>query len=112
MSQAVDALDRWIRSAFVEMNTELEELYFSQDDRADVEGVGESVKQTLLEEGRALIAPVAKEGNTDQGFDHAYDLLGNLGLYMGALRRHELTNPAREDASPFDECSALGMHIG
>ncbi|MBV9693813.1 MAG: DUF1864 family protein, partial [Alphaproteobacteria bacterium] len=28
------------------------------------------------------------------------------------LRRHELTNPARETASPFEEASALGLHIG
>ncbi len=31
---------------------------------------------------------------------------------MAALRRHELTNPARETQSPFAEASALGLHIG
>jgi len=111
MSQAARRFDDWIRGAFVEMNSALEELYFSQEDRANVEGVGDDVKRALLEEGRALIRPLTDEGNTDQGFDSAFDLLGNLGLYMGALRRHELTNPAREEASPFEECSALGMHI-
>ncbi len=112
MSKAADDLDRWIRSRFVAMNTELEELYFAQSDRANVEGVGEAIKKTLAEEGRALIRPLASEGNTNEGFESAFDVLGNLGLFMAALRRHELTNPARETASPFEEASALGLHIG
>jgi hypothetical protein len=28
------------------------------------------------------------------------------------LRRHELTNPAREERSPFPEASALALHVG
>lgn len=112
MSKAAERFDAWIRTDFVAMNTELEELYFAQEDRANVEGVGDTVKERLMREGRALIAPLAAEGNTDEGFDRAFNLLGNLGLFMGALRRHELTNPAREEKSPFEECSALGMHIG
>jgi len=112
MSKAADDLDRWMRSAFVSMNTELEELYFAQQDRANVDGVGDAIKSRLAEEGRALIRPLAAEGNTNEGFDSAFDVLGNLGLFLGALRRHELTNPAREAQSPFAEASALGLHIG
>jgi len=112
MSRAADALDRWMRTAFVAMNTELEELYFAREDRADVEGVGDAIKAQLADEGRALIRPLAAEGNTNEGFDRAFDVLGNLGLFLAALRRHELTNPARETASPFEEASALGLHIG
>ena len=41
------------------------------------------------------------EGNTGDGFETAFGVLGNVGLYLGALRRHELTNPAREERSPF-----------
>ena len=111
MSRASDAFDHWIRSGFVEMNTELEELYFASDDPADVEGVGEAIKKKLIAEGRALVAPLVEEGNTDQRFDAAFEVLGGLGLFMGALRRHELTNPDRETESPFEDCSALGMHI-
>ncbi|HTT97883.1 MAG TPA: monodechloroaminopyrrolnitrin synthase PrnB family protein [Rhizomicrobium sp.] len=112
MSRAADNLDRWIRSSFVAMNTELEELYFAQTDRANVDGIGEAIKTSLAEEGRALIRPLAAEGNTNEGFERAFDVLGNLGLFMAALRRHELTNPARETVSPFEEASALGLHIG
>jgi len=112
MSRAADDLDRWMRTAFVAMNTELEELYFAQGDRANVDRVGDAIKTALADEGRALIRPLAAEGNTNEGFDRAFDVLGNLGLFLAALRRHELTNPARESQSPFAEASALGLHIG
>lgn len=112
MSANADAFDAWIRSAFVELNTALEEIYFAQDDRAAVEGVGDDLKQQILEEGRTYVRALMLEGNTDEGFDRAFDLLGNLGLYMASLRRHELTNPAHERKSPHEEASALGLHIG
>jgi len=112
VSRNAEAFDRWIRSTFVELNTALEELYFARDDRSDVEGVGDGLKQQILEEGRAFVRALAIEGNTDEGFDRAFDLLGDLGLYMASLRRHELTNPALERRSPHEEATALGLHIG
>ncbi|MCU0757603.1 MAG: DUF1864 family protein [Steroidobacteraceae bacterium] len=111
-SRRAAAFDQWIRTAFVQMNTELEELYFAQDDRACVEGIGEPVKLALCEEGRAHVMALLEEGNTGDGFDSAFGVLGSVGLYLGALRRHELTNPAREERSPFPEASALAMHVG
>lgn len=111
MSKNAEKFDAWIRSDFVAMNTALEELYFAQDDRSAVEETGDDIKAQIEAEGRAHIIPLVEEGNTDEGFERAYDLLGNLGLYMASLRRHELTNPAREDVSPHREASALGMHI-
>jgi hypothetical protein len=112
MSANVEAFDAWIRSTFVELNTELEELYFAQEDRANVEGVGDDLKQRILDEGRVFVRALAEEGNTDEGFDQAFGVLGDLGLYMASLRRHELTNPAREHKSPHEEATALGLHIG
>lgn len=112
MSTNVQAFDEWIRTTFVELNTELEELYFEQDDRANVEGVGDDLKTRILDDGRGFVRALAGEGNTDEGFDQAFDVLGDLGLYMASLRRHELTNPAREQRSPHEEASALGLHIG
>ena len=111
-SQRAAAFDRWIRTAFVQMNTELEERYFAQEDRARVEGVGEGTKRALCEEGRAHVLALLEEGNTGDGFDSAFGVLGSVGLYLGALRRHELTNPAREERSPFPEASSLAMHVG
>ncbi len=111
MSGNCDDFERWIRTSFVEMNTALEEKYFAQEVRERVEGVGDSVKFQIRDEGHAYIVRLLEEGNTDEGFDNAFDLLGDVGLYLAALRRHELTNPTREERSPFGEASALALHI-
>jgi hypothetical protein len=111
-SAKAEAFDQWIRSSFVAMNTELEELYFAQEDRTRIVGVGDSVKAALRDQGHALVVGLLQEGNTGDGFDSAFNVLGNVGLYLGALRRHELTNPAREERSPFPEASALALHVG
>jgi hypothetical protein len=111
-SVRVDRFDHWIRTAFVEMNTELENLYFTQDDRMRVAGCGDSIKAALRSEGRSHVVELLKEGNTGDGFDSGFGVLGNVGLYLAALRRHELTNPAREERSPFPDASALALHVG
>jgi hypothetical protein len=112
MTANTDTFDRWIRNDFKELNTALEELYFAQDDRSNVDGLGDDMKEQLLGEGRKHIAALLEEGNTDEGFDSGFDLLGNVGLYMAACRRHELTNPANEQKSPLVEASALAMQLG
>jgi hypothetical protein len=112
MTSNTEAFDRWIRNDFKQMNTALEELYFAQEDRNDVAGVGDDTKSRLLEEGRSYIKALLEEGNTDEGFDSGFDLLGNVGFYMAACRRHELTNPANERKSPLVEASALAMQLG
>ena len=112
MSTHAEAFDRWIRTAFVELNTELEELYFAQADRANVEGVGDAIKARLRDQGHGLVVDLWREGNTGEGFESAFGVLGNVGLYMGALRRHELTNPDRDQRSPFAEASSLALHVG
>jgi len=108
----VAAFDRWIRSSFKDMNTELEEIYFAQENRAFVQPVGGAIKSQLLEEGRRYIADLLQEGNTDEGFDQNFALLGDVGLYMAACRRHELTEPSRETRSPLFEASALALQLG
>lgn len=112
MISNTESFDRWIRTNFVELNSELEHLYFLQEDKANVIDVGDKVKQQLKAEGRELILNLLDEGSTDEGFDKAFDLLGNVGLYMAACRRHEITEPTRETTSPLVEASALAMQIG
>ena len=112
MSRNVENFDGWIRGRFVDFNTGLEELYFVQQDRANVDGVGDSLKKAIFDEGNSFVSALRAEGNTDEGFDSAFDVLGDLGLWLASLRRHEMTNPAREEKSPFHDASALGMHIG
>jgi len=112
MSANALAFDGWIRTAFVEMNTELEQLYFAQENRANVDGIGDPIKAMLRDEGHAFVVRLLAEGNTGDGFSSAFGVLGNVGMYLGALRRHELTNPAHEEKSPFPEASSLAMHVG
>jgi hypothetical protein len=112
MSNNAEAFEHWIRTSFVQMNTELEELYFAQEDRSRVIGAGDTIKQALRDEGHTHVIALRAEGNTGEGFDSAFGVLGNVGMYLGALRRHELTNPAREERSPFPEASSLAIHCG
>jgi hypothetical protein len=112
MSSHSEAFDRWIRGAFVQINTELEDLYFAQEDRADVSRVGHALKSQLREEGHAHVVALLAEGDTGDGFSTAFGVLGNVGFYLAALRRHEMTNPAHEEKSPFPEASSLAMHVG
>ena len=112
---AVKNFDRWIRNDFKHLNTQLEEIYFAQTDRSDVNlqtNITQALTNELTEAGRAYIVDLLKEGNTDSGFDAGFDLLGNVGLYMAACRRHEITEPSRETKSPLIEASALAMQIG
>ena len=55
MSRNAEAFDHWIRTSFVEMNTALENLYFSSDNRAQVVGVGDSIKNQLRDEGHVHV---------------------------------------------------------
>ena len=112
MSINFDAFDGWIRNGFKEMNTALEELYFAQEKREEVASTGQEIKHALVEEGRQYIAALLAEGNTDQGFENGFELLGNVGFYMAACRRHEITEPSRETKSPLVEASALAMQLG
>lgn len=112
MGSVAEGFDRWIRGAFVEMNSALEALYFAQEDRGAVEGVGDWIKHELRDEGHAHVVALWREGNTGDGFESAFSVLGNVGMYLAALRRHELTNPAREERSPFREASSLALDVG
>lgn len=111
-SSAIPAFDQWIRERFVALNTELEELYFGQDDRNDIEGLGAGLKHDLINEGRVLIVDVLREGALPSDFDQAFDLLGNIGHYMAACRRHGLTDPDREVRSPLVEASTVSLRLG
>ncbi|HEX2140077.1 MAG TPA: monodechloroaminopyrrolnitrin synthase PrnB family protein [Woeseiaceae bacterium] len=112
MTENVAAFDQWIRGRFVALNDELEEIYFARGDRGVVPDAGADLRKQLLEEGHAFVVPLLEEGNTDEGFEAAFDLLGNVGMYMAACRRHEISEPPRKSVSPLKEASALAMHLG
>ena len=112
MTPRVEAFDHWIRDTLVALNTELEERYYASETPGDISGIGDDLKQQLVDQGREHIAGLLREGNTDEGFDAGYDLLGNVGLYMASCRRHDITEPSRESKSPLVEASALAMQLG
>jgi Domain of unknown function (DUF1864) len=113
MTDNAQRFDCWVRTGFVQMNTRLEELYFARPDRAAVAGTGGAIKRQLVKEGRDFIVALLEEGNTDEGFESAFGVLANVGLYMAACRRHEVTGAqAGEGASPLREASALALHLG
>ena len=56
------AFDHWIRNRFVELNTELELLYKNQNERINVNQVGDQIKKSLEDEGRDLIKQLLSEG--------------------------------------------------
>src|SRR5258708_35345040 len=110
MSSRVEAFEHWIRTSFVQMNTELENLYFAQQDRALVIGCGDPIKSLLGDEGHAHVVALLAEGNTGERFETRYVVLGIVRLYPGALRRPPLTNPARAERSPVPDESSLPLH--
>ena len=112
MTPNSQTFDHWIRNRFVELNTELEILYSNQTERTNVDSIGNDLKCSIENEGREIIKTLLSEGNTDEGFDNAFDLLGNVGLYMAACRRHEITDPSKQRTSPLKEASGLAMNIG
>jgi hypothetical protein len=112
MTPNARALDQWIRSSFVQINTELEEMYFHQETRSQIVGTGSAQKQQILKEGHSHMQALLAEGNTDEGFDAGFDVLGNVGLYMGACRRHEIEWEARNKHSPLADASALALQLG
>ena len=89
MSDAILALDHWLRGDFLRINTALDEEYFKQ--RVDVlhnHASTDALKMDLLRGGAPLIA--ALEDIALPGDEHAsYRLLGLVGFYLAACQRHE-----------------------
>jgi hypothetical protein len=111
VSASIEAFDAWIRGRFRDLNTELEERYFALENPSDVEGVAPELTDALRREGDVHVEAVATLPLLDLDAERGYDLLGNVGLYMAALRRHELTNPDREERSPFPIASGLAQRL-
>ncbi|MEM7539560.1 MAG: monodechloroaminopyrrolnitrin synthase PrnB family protein [Chloroflexota bacterium] len=110
MSDKLQAFDHWIRTEFAALNTDLEQCYFAQEDKANVEGVGIQKKNQLRDEGHAFIQSILDEDFTDQPLDTAFDLLGNVGFYMAACRRHEVLELA-ESTQAFRDASTLAIQL-
>jgi monodechloroaminopyrrolnitrin synthase PrnB-like protein len=84
-------LDAWLRTAFVEHNTALEEAYFAAGVEFLAEPALEPRKQAILHEGAAHAG--ALDALPERVSDR-YELLGMVGFVLGACRRHEVDDPA------------------
>jgi hypothetical protein len=110
VSQPTADLERWIRGEFTELNTELEELYFAEKaiilaERSDVD----SLTKTLSHQGEELIGRVADRRELPASPEARYELLGVVGFYLGACRRHEV-EPDQSRIAPL--AVALSTSLG
>lgn len=113
MNKSGAAFDGWLRSRFVELNTELEELYFSQG-KLLVKGDSsvDTLTKALVDEGKQLISAVLAEGETHGNYEEGFYLLGNVGMYMAACRRHEVDMEPGAAVSSLSEASILASRLG
>ncbi|MFC0542696.1 monodechloroaminopyrrolnitrin synthase PrnB family protein [Kutzneria chonburiensis] len=103
-------LERWIRGEFTEINTALEEIYFAEQaivlsERSDVD----DLTRRLVRDGETLIGRVAQRRELPAGPDARYELLGLVGFYLGACRRHEV-EPDQARVAPL--AMALSSSLG
>ena len=110
MTQNTALFDNWIRTTFVALNTDLENLYFDQEHKINTKNIGQKQKEQLLKDGNDYIIKLLKEGNTDEGFDAGFDLLGNVGFFMAACRRHEIDEA--DGKYLLQNTSSLAMQLG
>ncbi|MCK2244663.1 MULTISPECIES: monodechloroaminopyrrolnitrin synthase PrnB family protein [unclassified Crossiella] len=110
-ASAITDLDRWTRGEFTQLNTELEEIYFAERalilaDRAEVAELG----RTLVRDGGELIGRVARGRDLPRDPEARYELLGMVGFYLGACRRHELT-PDQDQIAPLAQALAASLGV-
>jgi hypothetical protein len=113
---AIDRLDGWLRGEFVRINTALEEIYFAERidvicGRADVD----ALKRELLQQGGPLMEDLAAAPALPEHPHAGYRLLGLVGHYLAACRRHEaFALPDRDGAreAAWGVSTRLGASIG
>jgi hypothetical protein len=101
---AVTDFTRWLSTEFRCANTGLEAAYFAAGaeivyDDHDLD----QRKRALRDDGAALVARIGAEDT-----DNPYDLLGAVGLYLAACRRHEVDAPEAAQAV----AGRLGLALG
>lgn len=114
----VDDFDQWIRGDFVALNTELEEAYFTDTAPAQAHhgrtGL-DRVRRALLRDGGELAGRVAERRSVPDDPGSRYDLLGLVGFYLAACRRHEVdqSESAAETLAPARSLArVLGTSLG
>jgi hypothetical protein len=113
MSSLINEFDEWIRNRFGQINTELEEHYFSQQALLIDDEKTRPLKQAILEEGKALIRAILEHADDiPSTYEGRFYLLGNVGMYMAACRRHEIDTVLETGYSPLAEASTIAFQLG
>jgi hypothetical protein len=113
MSSSIQALDEWIRKRFLDINTELEEYYLTQETLLVHDEKSEKIKKSLTDEGNALIADILNNADDiPSTYEGRFYLLGNVGMYMAACRRHEADTPLENGYSPLADASTISSQLG
>ncbi|MBB4910805.1 monodechloroaminopyrrolnitrin synthase PrnB family protein [Actinophytocola algeriensis] len=101
---AVTDFTRWLSTEFTAANTGLEGAYFAagQEIVYDDHDLDQR-KRALRDDGATLVTRI---GTTST--DNPYDLLGAVGLYLAACRRHEVDAPEAAQAV----AGRLGLALG
>lgn len=108
---SVRALNHWIRTRFVEINSELEDRYWEQDDRNLVDA-GPELKAELLRDGEALIGALTVAEIGAGEFDDRFALLGDVGMFLSAVRRHEIDRPDGGPAEQSPVAAQVAIQLG
>jgi hypothetical protein len=82
----VEEFEGWLRQDFVELNTELEEAYFAAG--SELLPDLDDTKRELARTGGELIARVLADHTPAAAVRDRYRLLGAVGFYLAACRRH------------------------
>jgi hypothetical protein len=114
MTGPIDALDAWLRSDFVRINTALEEAYFGERvdvirGRPDLDALKSELRCGAAPLMRTLAdLPVLPEDPRD-----SYRLLGLVGHYLAAAQRHEAfaEGPAQHEGGR-GEAWQVSLRIG
>jgi hypothetical protein len=112
VTSVVDQFDRWLRNEFVELNTELDEAYFAARSQVLLDDpVLDKIKQTLLLDGAKLVDQLAESGQLPESVGERYQLLGAVGYYLGACRRHEIA-ASEAFTGAWSLAARLGSSLG
>lgn len=95
-------LEQWLRGDFADLNTTLENAYFADRVRLSDDPGLTRHKHTLRDDGARLVDRLG--GQTGD----PYRLLGAVGLYLAACRRHEVDAPESAQAV----AGRLGLALG
>jgi hypothetical protein len=114
VSDPIQRLDAWLRTDFIRINTALEEIYFPERvdvmcGRADVD----ALKTELLRGGAPLMEALARMPALPADPRASYRLLGLIGHYLAACRRHEapLSNSEGGRDAAWDVSTRIGAAL-